>query len=76
MEEILKIPSVQLVAACDREPIMAEQLAVRYSIPHWYSAVAEMLETEKPDVLHITTPPQSHLALARQAFEARCHVFL
>ena len=76
VEEIRKIPSVQLVAACDLEPIMAEQLAVRYSIPRQYTDVVEMLETEKPDVLHITTPPQSHLALARQAFEAGCHVFL
>ena len=76
VEEIRKISSVQLVAACDLEPIMAEQLAVRFAIPRRYSDLAGMLETERPDVLHITTPPQSHLALARQAFEAGCHVFL
>lgn len=76
VEEIRKISSVQLVAACDLEPIMAEQLAVRYAIPHRYTAVAEMLEAEKPDVLHITTPPQSHLPLALQAFDAGCDVFL
>jgi predicted dehydrogenase len=75
-EEIRKIPSAELVAVCDLEPIMAEQLATRYSIPRWYCDVAQMLETERPDVLHITTPPQSHLTLARQAFKAGCHVFL
>ena len=76
VEEIRKIPSVHLSAVCDLEPIMAEQLAVRYSVPCWYSDVATMLDTEKPDVLHITTPPQSHLALTRQAVAAGCHVFI
>jgi predicted dehydrogenase len=55
---------------------MSEQLAVRYSVPHWYDDVAQMLGTERPDVLHITTPPQSHLSLTRQAVAAGCHVFL
>jgi len=76
VEEIRKIHSVQLVAVCDLEPIMAEQLAVRYAVPRWYCDVAAMLEAEKPDVLHITTPPQSHLSLTRQAVTAGCHVFL
>jgi predicted dehydrogenase len=76
VEEIGKIPSVQLAAVCDLEPIMAEQLATRYSVPRWYSDVATLLEAEKPDVLHITTPPQSHLSLTKQAVAAGCHVFL
>jgi predicted dehydrogenase len=76
VETIRRIPSVQLCAVCDLEPVMAEQLAVRYAIPRWYSDVAQLLETEKPDVLHITTPPQSHLSLTRLAMDAGCHVFL
>ena len=76
VEEIRKIPTVELVAVCDLEPIMAEQLAVRYGVPRWYGDVAAMLEAEKPHVLHITTPPQSHLSLTRQAVAAGCHVFL
>jgi len=76
VEEIRKNHTVKLVAVCDLEPIMAEQLAVRYAIPRWYNDVAAMLEAERPDVLHITTPPQSHLALTRQAVAAGCHVFL
>jgi predicted dehydrogenase len=76
VEEIRKIPSVQLCAVCDLEPIMSEQLAVRYAVPRWYSDTAKMLEAEAPDVLHITTPPQSHLTLTTQAVAAGCHVFL
>src|SRR5262249_13018681 len=29
-----------------------------------------------PDVVHITTPPQSHFALARRCLEAGCHVYV
>jgi predicted dehydrogenase len=76
VEEVRKISSVQLCAVCDLEPLMAEQLAVRYAVPRWYSDVASMLDVERPDVLHITTPPQSHLSLTRQAVAAGCHVFL
>ena len=76
VEEIRKIPAAQLCAVCDLEPLIAEQLAVRYGVPRWYSNVAQMLDEEKPDVLHIATPPQSHLALTRQAVAAGCHVFL
>ncbi|HEU5350184.1 MAG TPA: Gfo/Idh/MocA family oxidoreductase [Terracidiphilus sp.] len=76
VEEIRKISSASLVAVCDLEPIMAEQLATRYSVPHWYSDFSRMLDEQQPDVLHITTPPGSHLALVRQALAAGCHVFL
>ncbi len=70
------VPGARIVAVCDIEPLMAEQLAVRYGIPNQYSSLAAMLDAEKPDVLHITTPPKAHLALTRQAVSAGCHVFL
>jgi len=76
VEEIRKISSVQLVAVCDLEPLMAEQLASRYAVPRWYCDVTRMLDRETPDVLHITTPPQSHLLITKEALAAGCHVFL
>lgn len=76
VEEIQKIPSARLVAACDSEPLMAEQLAVRYGIPAQYARFTSMLEAEKPDVVHIATPPGPHLALATEAMEAGCHVMV
>ncbi len=76
VEEVRKIASASLVAVCDLEPIMAEQLATRYAVPRWYSNFARLLDEQKPDVVHITTPPDSHLALVRKALAAGCHVFL
>ena len=75
--EILKfLPDADLVAVCDREPILAEQLAVRFAIPGWYSNLDDMLAKEHLDVVHITTPPGAHLALTRQCVAAGAHVFL
>lgn len=55
---------------------MAEQLAVRYGIQNRYSDLDRLLREQTPDVLHITTPPHSHLALARKAVAAGCNVFM
>jgi predicted dehydrogenase len=66
----------QMVAVCDRELLMARQLGERFGISGCYSDVKEMLTGASPDVIHITTPPQSHHALARQCLEAGKHVYL
>lgn len=66
----------ELIACCDRSKLMAEQLAVRFTIPRHYDDMAVMLTESRPDVVHITTPPQAHLDLAVQAMEAGCHVFV
>lgn len=75
--EIVKyLNGAELVAVCDREPVLAEQLAVRFGVAKWYENLGEMLEEERLDVVHITTPPGVHLALTRQCVEAGVHVFL
>ncbi len=76
VETLRKLGDVRVAAVCDREPLMAEQLATRWAIPRFYSDLDELLERERPDVVHVTTPPQSHLALATRAMERGCHVFV
>lgn len=66
----------EVVALCDREPLMAKQLGSRFGIAACYSDLGDMLKDSRPDVVHITTPPQSHEALARQSLEGGCHVYL
>jgi predicted dehydrogenase len=76
IEEIQKLECARVLAVCDLEPILAEQLAVRYRVPHRYTDFDRMLSEHRLDVIHIATPPHSHLALAQKAAEAGCHVFL
>ncbi len=74
--EIQRISGASVVAVCDCEPLMAEQLAVRYGIRKHYSDVDAILDAERPDVVHVATPPESHLSLAVKAMDAGCHVFV
>jgi predicted dehydrogenase len=76
IEEIQKLDGARVLAVCDVEPLLAEQLAVRYSVPHRYTDFDRMLSEHQLDVIHVATPPHSHLALAQMAAEAGCHVFL
>jgi predicted dehydrogenase len=63
------IPQVELVAWCDRDPAKLKGFSEKT-----YSGAAEMLDREKPDVLDIVTPPDSHLQLVRQAAARRIAV--
>ncbi len=76
IEEIQKLGCARVLAVCDLEPILAEQLALRYSVPHRYTDFDRMLSEQRLDVIHVATPPHSHLALAQKAAQAGCHIFL
>jgi predicted dehydrogenase len=76
VEQIRRISNCQITAVCDLELLMARQLSERISIKHHFSDVAEMLEVARPDVVHVTTPPQSHFAIAKQCLEKGCHVYV
>lgn len=76
VEGIMKQRGGRLIAVCDSEPLMAEQVAVRYAVPSWYTHIDQMLDAARPDVVHIITPPHTHLPLARRALAAGCHVFV
>ena len=55
---------------------MARQLAERFNISGVFSDIHEMFTSVSPDVVHITTPPQSHFPLAKQCLQAGSHVYL
>jgi predicted dehydrogenase len=71
-----RIPGCEVVALCDREVLMARQLGERFGIAACFADTAEMLRSARPDVVHITTPPQGHYSLAKQCLESGSHVYL
>src|SRR5690348_4772414 len=70
------IPGCRITAVCDREPLMARQLYERFPVGEFYSDVATMLRKAKPDVVHVTTPPQSHFEISKFCLENACHVYV
>ncbi|BDG05851.1 Gfo/Idh/MocA family protein [Anaeromyxobacter oryzae] len=65
-----------VAAVCDASSHMAEQAAARHGVPTWFTELDALLEEARPDVVHVTTPPASHLALARRALAAGAHVYV
>lgn len=76
VEQVRATGRGEVVAVCDREPLMSEQLKVRLGIPSGYTDMDDMLQRERLDVVHIATPPDSHVAIACAALNAKCHVFV
>ena len=74
--QIRRIRGAVIVGACDQEPLMARQLSERFKIGRYFTDVNEMLQAVKPDVVHITTPPQSHFELGKACLNAGCHVYI
>lgn len=74
--QIQRISGAEIVGVCDREPLMAKQLFERFRINKCFTDIEEMLEEVKPDVVHITTPPQSHFELGKLCLEAGCNVYM
>lgn len=74
--QIQRIRECEIVGVCDREPLMARQLYQRFPVKEYFSDLAELLSVTKPNVVHITTPPESHFSLAKYCLESGCHVYV
>src|ERR1051325_2009753 len=74
--QIQRIKGCEIVGVCDMEPLMARQLYERFPVRWYFTDVADLLSKAKPDVVHITTPPQSHFDVARLCLESGAHVYV
>lgn len=74
--QIQRIQGCKIVGVSDNEPLMAQQLAQRFRVRHCYSDLAELLGEAQPDVVHVTTPPATHVEIAKRCLEHGCHVYV
>jgi predicted dehydrogenase len=74
--QIKRIADCEIVGVCDREPLMARQLAERFHVGHHGGELTELLTVARPDVVHITTPPGSHFEVTKLCLEQGCHVYV
>jgi predicted dehydrogenase len=76
LQEINKMSGARVVAVCDREADLAYQAAARFDVAKQFVDVDRMLADVRPDVVHVTTPPHTHFALASQCLEFGAHVYV
>ncbi|HSZ01604.1 MAG TPA: Gfo/Idh/MocA family oxidoreductase [Terriglobales bacterium] len=74
--QIKKLKGCEIVGVCDREPLMARQLYERFPVRRYFSDLSQLLHEARPDVVHVTTPPQSHFQIARTCLEHGANVYV
>lgn len=53
-------PRVRIVSVVDEDPARLADFAARHGIPAARDSVARMLELDRPDLVHLCTPPAAH----------------
>ena len=54
------LPNVDLVAACDIDPERREEFREKWRMPSMYADYREMIKTERPDIVSVTTQAPQH----------------
>lgn len=74
--QLQRIKECEIVGVCDTEPLMARQFYERFPVKRCFSDLRELLSEARPDVVHVTTPPENHFDTASLCLKAGCHVFV
>src|SRR3954467_9609032 len=76
MAALSALSDVEVVAVCDLDPKAAREAATRHGVRGCYTDAETMLRETRPDVVHLLTPPGSHLALAALAAKYGAHMYI
>src|SRR2546430_10830514 len=69
-------PGAQLVGMVEEKARDATDSVNRFGSIRRFVSLKDLVEHEKPDVLHIVSAPTSHFRLVREAIESGCHVIV
>jgi nucleoside-diphosphate-sugar epimerase/predicted dehydrogenase len=73
---ILKQPDTRIVGIADKDVARAKDLAAELKINQAYQDARVMIDEQKPDVVHVLTPPQYHAELSIVAMNQGSHVLV
>jgi predicted dehydrogenase len=73
---IATLPGIEMAAVCDLSAAAAQATAERFGVSRWYTDHRALLSQVRPDVVHVTTPADTHFQIALEALEAGSHVIV
>jgi 2-hydroxy-4-carboxymuconate semialdehyde hemiacetal dehydrogenase len=76
LEAIQKIDGVEVISLAGGRPATTEEVAKKFSIPHWTTDLAESLKCPGLDAVILASPTQIHRAQAEQVMRAGKHVLI
>ncbi len=71
----LAVPGIELAGAAEPVEEVRRRMAQKFRLPAVYESAETLLEKEKPDLVIIGTPPDSHRDLCLLSFSHGAHVF-
>ena len=75
IDAIRRVPGVEIAAISDLNEENLRAYAEAQAIPKYYTDYIEMLDTEKPDIVHVATPNYMHFEMSREAILRGIHVY-
>ncbi len=69
------VAEVEIACACEPDRARRQAFESRYGVPARYADAASMLASERPDLVIVATPPQTHHDLCLLALQQGAHVF-
>jgi len=66
----------QVLEVTDIRKERAEECASKYTIPHYFISVDDMLDKIAPDIVDVCTPPLAHKEVVLKAIERGVHAFV
>ena len=72
VEALRRVPYVDVVAIAD--PFGAKEKAERLGVPAGFTDYQEMMDTCKPDCVHVCTPNSMHMEVVMAAVQRGIHV--
>lgn len=70
------LSDVDIVAVCDLNEKAAVELASHHKIPGMYTDMEKMMDEVRPNVVHLLTPPHTHVSLASIAARHHAHMYI
>jgi predicted dehydrogenase len=69
-------PETFIAAGCDPDSSKREHFRAQWGVNALYESLDDLLEQEKIDIVHIATPPETHLDLVRSAVQHGTQVII
>ena len=64
------------LVVCDPNAEAAARAAASFGAAEWYADTSQLLAAERPNVVHVCTPPATHVPVAVRALEIGAHVLV
>jgi predicted dehydrogenase len=69
-----RIPEVEIVALCNRDPVEAGEITKKFGLTKCYADYHEMFDVERPDFVDVITRPETHAEICAEAARRGIHI--